>query len=408
MPISSFDLFDERVLTDPYPFYEVLRGLGPVTRMERHGVWAVPGHEEVRSILATPDAFRTEDTAQHGPSRPGLLTGTVLAVDDEAHTRLRHILRSQLKPTAVARRRQTIQKRADRLVAERTADGGFDAVDLAREMVTGTVMDLMGLPEDAQGLALNKIRPSLSSSGAVDGPGGAEMPTERAMTALLRQRAARSTVRAGSWMGAIFQAVDSGRLDESEAVPLASAYATIGIDSTILGLAGTIVQLARDPEQWAQLREVPARAEAAFHESIRLDAPIQVTSRLATEPVDLCGVRLEAGDRVWLLLGAAGRDLRKWGPTAESYDLRRPHTDKHLSLGVGPHACPGGHLALMQARSLLRALADHCLTLAPAGPTTQAVHPILRGYQTAPIAIGAPSPRFGFRRVHTAARASLR
>lgn len=81
-----------------------------------------------------------------------------------------------------------------------------------------------------------------------------------------------------------------------------------GIDSTILGLAGTIIQLAHDPEQWFQLREDPARAEAAFHEAVRLDAPMQGLGRLVTEPVDLGGIRLEAGERVWLLLGSAGRD----------------------------------------------------------------------------------------------------
>lgn len=59
-PISSFDLLDVRALETPYPVYEAMRSMGPAVYLERHGVWAIPGFHEVRSILGAPDIFRAE------------------------------------------------------------------------------------------------------------------------------------------------------------------------------------------------------------------------------------------------------------------------------------------------------------------------------------------------------------
>ncbi|MEU9254498.1 cytochrome P450 [Streptomyces sp. NPDC048270] len=393
-PTSSLDLLDERVLGDPYPVYEAMRLMGPAIRLERHGVWAVPGYDEVRSILDASDLFRAE-----GGRALTELAGTILASNGEQHARLRRVLSRRLAPTAVARRQRQIQERARRLVAEHTVGAGFDAVELARAMAVGTVMELMGLTESSSVPVLDGLGlMPFDAFGPENACGPTGLPAAgAAMLVFLHENVTRGSVRRGSWTEAIFQAVDAGKIDEDEAVPLGSAYAVVGIDSTILGLAGTITQLAHDPEQWFQLREDPARAEAAFHEAVRLDAPIQGLGRLVTEPVDLGGIRLEAGEGVWLLLGSAGRDPRKWGLAADDYNLRRAGADKHLSLGAGPHACPGSHLALMQARALLRALAERCTTLSPASAPVRAQTHVLRGHTAAPISVSTAGRRTGAR-----------
>ncbi|MFE3584105.1 cytochrome P450 [Streptomyces vinaceus] len=379
---SRLDLLDERVLEDPYPVYEAMRRMGPAVYLERHGVWAVPGHHEIASILGAADVFRTE-----GPRALTPLAGAILPFDGEQHARLRQVLAHRLGAQAIARLQRDLNVRAWRLVSEH-CEGGFDAVALARDMAAGTVMDLMGLPPHAQPAVLEAMTTNLAASDAL-GP-----PAAGALASFLATAVTRDNVQGGSWMEkAIFQAVDAGKLDEREAIPLAAVYVSAGIDSTVLGLAQVIVQLSRHPEQWSELRSVPARAEAAFHEALRLDAPIQALGRLAMERVDLDGVQLEAGERVWLLLGSAGRDPSKWGLHADRYDLRRPGSDKHLALGAGQHKCPGTNLTLMQARALLRALADHCTTLAPAGRPTAAQTHIMRGFTTAPIATSCSRTR---------------
>ncbi|MFE4304720.1 cytochrome P450 [Streptomyces sp. NPDC056891] len=372
--ISRLDLLDERVLEDPYPVYGAMRRMGPAVYLERHGVWAIPGHHEIASILGAVDVFRTE-----GPRALTPLAGAVLPFNGEQQARLRQVLAHRLGPRAVARLQKDLEVRAWRLVAEH-CEGGFDAVALARDMAAGTVMDLMGLPLHTRPAVLEVLTMTLAAPDVL-GP-----PAAGALASFLATAVTRDSVQGGSWMETIFQAVDAGKLDEREAIPLAAVYVSAGIDSTVLGLAQVIVQLSRHPEQWSELRTEPARAEAALHEALRLDAPIQALGRFVTERVDLDGVQLVAGERVWLLLGSAGRDPRKWGLHADRFDLRRPSSDKHLALGAGQHRCPGNYLTLMQARALLRALADHCATLAPAGTPTGAQTHIMRGFTAAPIA----------------------
>ncbi|MFK0047868.1 cytochrome P450 [Streptomyces sp. NPDC090741] len=378
-PISSLDLLDERALENPYPVYEAMRSMGPAVYLERHGVWAIPRYDEVRSVLAAADIFRAEGERVLTP-----LAGAILPFDGEQHARMRQVLAHRLRPSAVARLQRQLADRARRLVLEHCVDGGFDAVALSRAMAAGAVMDLMGLAENLRVPVLEAITTACAATDVL-GP-----PAERAMLAVLNGAVTRGSVRRGSWMETIFQAVDAGKICDDEAIPLAVAYATAGIESTVLGLAGAIVQLARHPEHWCRLRVEPACAEAAFHEAVRRDAPIQGLGRLVTESVTLDGVQLRASERVWLLIGSAGRDPRKWGLTADTFDMRRPGADKHLSLGAGSHACPGGHLTLMQARTLLRALADHCTTLSPASTPSRSQTHVLRGFTTALITITTP------------------
>ncbi|MFI1765246.1 cytochrome P450 [Streptomyces sp. NPDC020800] len=384
---SCLDLLDERVLQNPYPVYEAMRHMGPAVYLERHGVWGIPRHEQVAAVLSATEVFRAEGQQLLTP-----LAGAVLPVDGARHMRLRQVLAHRLTPRAVARLRESLTERARRLVAEHGAGGTFDAVALAREMAVGTLLHLMDLPETTPVPALASGFADAGRATELPGPPAGEQAMVEALTAAVR----RGRAKRGSWMETLLQAVAVARIDESEVIRLAVAYATAGIDSTVLGLAGTIVQLARHPKQWSVLRDEPARAEAAFHEAVRLDAPIQGIGRVVTEPVDLDGVRLEAGERVWLLIGSAGRDPRRWGLTTDDYDLRRPGADKHLALGAGTHECR--YLALMQAHALLRALAAHCTTLALDGTPARAQTHTLRGFTAAPISVSTGIRRGAARR----------
>ena len=58
------------------------------------------------------------------------------------------------------------------------------------------------------------------------------------------------------------------------------------------------------------------------------------------------------GSAILLVNGAANHDERKWGETAESFDVRRK-IDHHLSFGYGLHFCLGAALARLEGRVAL-------------------------------------------------------
>jgi cytochrome P450 len=287
-----------------------------------------------------------------------------------------------------------IADRAERLVEAYTESGRFDAVALARHMVCDTVMELLGLP----GTDREELLTGAAATFDVFGPHGTRyeqaLPLASRMVEMLHENLTRDTVAPGTWMGAIFEAVDAGQIDEGDAIPLASAYTAAAIDTTVLGLADCLVQLARHPKQWQILRHNPVRwATPAFHEALRLEAPIQGFGRLLTRAADIGGVHVAEGEQVWLLYGSAGRDPRHWGDDANEFNIRRPRNHQHLAFGGGPHLCAGIPLAELQARSVLRALAARCTHLTFDGEPTRFLNNLLRGYSHAGITVErSPQP----------------
>ncbi|MEU5958203.1 cytochrome P450 [Streptomyces sp. NPDC047525] len=383
-PSCSISLFDDRVLADPHPTYAALRAMGPAVYLEHHGVWAVPGYAEVRTVLNDLTFSSDGGGALTSQADTRVLSRSVLSSDGEEPARLRHALARHVSERSLARLGADFSSRADQLVAEHTASGSFDAVALARQMVSNTVLSLMGLPESAQATLVQ-------STFDVFGPVNASL--RQALTAAVAMHTAvhgpadRDTVAPDSLTGALYAAVDQSKLPQPEAIRLACDYICASVDTTVFGLAEAILRLAQDSTQWARLRQDPTRAEAALHEALRVDAPIQGRGRIVTRTTDLGGVRLEAGQHLWLLYGSTGRDEREWGETADTYDLGRPFADQHLAFGLGSDQCTGMPLALALASALLRALAARGTHLTLAGDPVRAVTHALRGYSSVPVAV---------------------
>ncbi|MEU0843927.1 cytochrome P450 [Streptomyces sp. NPDC005962] len=389
-PSSSVDLFTDAALRDPYPLHDALRATGSVVRLDTYGVWAVTRHRAVESVLRDPTTYRSENgVALTEMANTQILAGTVLASDGEKHAQLRRVLSAQLAPRAIRHLVGTVTDRAQRLVDAALADGGqFDAAELARQMVSDTVMAQMGLEEEAREPLLAGAAPTFDTFGPDNARFQRALPIASQMVEFLHQTITRQSVVPESWMGAIFQAVDDGRLDESDAIPLTSAYTAASMDTTILGITEAIAQLARHPHQWNLLRRNPTRAATpAFHEALRLEAPIQGFGRRAARPTELDGVRIERGEQVWLLYGSAGRDEEFWGPEADAFNILRLRPERHLAFGAGPHLCAGIPLAELQARAVLRALAARCTRLTICREPVRVLNNVLHGWGQLPVAV---------------------
>jgi cytochrome P450 len=75
---------------------------------------------------------------------------------------------------------------------------------------------------------------------------------------------------------------------------------------------------------------------------------------VVAEDVELCGERLEAGERVTVLIGSANIDERGF-PEPSDVDFERP-ANRHLAFGGGVHRCLGSHLARLELRVALEQL----------------------------------------------------
>ena len=90
---------------------------------------------------------------------------------------------------------------------------------------------------------------------------------------------------------------------------------------------------------------------------------------------------LPAGSRVLLLFASANRDERKW-QDPDRFDVTRTPND-HLGFGFGVHACPGMHLARLEMRSLVVALARRVARIEIGEPVIE-MNNVLRGLERLP------------------------
>jgi cytochrome P450 len=91
-------------------------------------------------------------------------------------------------------------------------------------------------------------------------------------------------------------------------------------------------------------------------EILRFDSPVQATSRVPVETVELFGARFEKGREIALLLGASNHDLSVFADPGR-LDLGRPD-NRHVSFGFGIHFCLGAGLARLEGELALAASDD--------------------------------------------------
>ncbi len=115
-------------------------------------------------------------------------------------------------------------------------------------------------------------------------------------------------------------------------------------EATAGWIGNCIVALISQPGMLERLRVDPQLASSFVEEVARFDAPVQNTRRFVAQPLAIAGVRLQPGDVVLLLLGAAGRD-EDANPQPDVFSLERDQR-KQFGFGHGRHACPGQDIAL--------------------------------------------------------------
>jgi cytochrome P450 len=105
--------------------------------------------------------------------------------------------------------------------------------------------------------------------------------------------------------------------------------------------------------------------KAVIEESMRLYPPAWSFSRMATEPVEIGGYRLEKGNLIGVTTFAVHRDPRWWDePEAfrpERFLAPEPERPKYayLPFGGGARICVGNHFAMMEAQLLLATISQH-------------------------------------------------
>ncbi|PRC43922.1 cytochrome P450, partial [Mycobacterium sp. ITM-2017-0098] len=142
------------------------------------------------------------------------------------------------------------------------------------------------------------------------------------------------------------------RLHRDELLMFMNVVAVAGAETTTRLIGWTGKLLSDHPAQRRQLASDRALLSGAIEEILRFEPPALQAARYVTRDIDYHGRTVPAGSAMLMLIGAANRDPRRFGETAESFDIARP-VRQHLTFGVGAHYCLGNALARLEGRIAL-------------------------------------------------------
>ncbi|CAM3229393.1 MULTISPECIES: cytochrome P450 family protein [Streptomyces] len=365
--------FDESFRAMPHAVYNKLRDEKAVHRValpDGTAVWLVTRDADVRAGLADRrlSVNKAHSTGGYqGYALPPALDANLLNIDHDDHIRLRRLVSQGFTPRRAEAMRAGIQAVADRLadrLEERLeSEGTADLVhDFATPLPLTVVCDLFGVPEPDR----RPFGSWVSTMLALESPqqvAEAVTSVHDFLRALVDER---RKAPGDDLLSALIAARDEDdRLTEDELCSLAFLVLGAGIENVQHLLSAGFLALLRHPGQLAALRGDSSLLPDAVEELMRY-AHSQLTAirRFPTEPVEIAGTTIPAGDTVLLCPASANRDPERY-PAPDRLDIRR-RDNAHLSLGQGMHYCLGAPLARMQTGLALETLLGRFPGLRPA------------------------------------------
>lgn len=360
---------------DFYPFWVVTRyaslrtfamhpelflsGASSITLLEREG------HQLMREMLdGRPQPMRV-----------------IIQMDPPDHRLYRAVVADKFIPREIGKLAETIRPIAREFVERMAATGGeCDFADTVSYVYPlRVIMHLLGVPasEESKLLRLSKALQ------------GTHDPDEsRAGTAHTGKAAAEAQISIVKEIFAYFAELNADRLKDprediatllSQAqidgkpmptLELLSYYlvlATAGHDTTSAASGGGMIELARNPAEFAKVKANPALVETFVEEAVRWVSPAKMTMREAAQDVEICGRRIKKGDHVGMAWASGSRDEEVFDDPFTFKADRRPN--RLMGFGFGPHICVGQHLARLEMRLLFEELFARLEWVELSGPT---------------------------------------
>ncbi len=354
-----YDPYDVELNADPYPMFARLRKEAPLYHNEQHDFYALSRFTDVNRGLIDHDTFSSARGAILELIKANLAIppGMLIFEDPPIHDVHRKLLARMFTPRKIDALEPEIREFCAQALDPLVGTARIDFVtDLGAQMPMKVISMLLGIPADDQefvrdhgnaqlrteaGKPMNAAEHGLATgkifAAYIDWR--AEHPSDDIMTELLNVEFVDET---GS----------ARRLTRDELLVYLNVVAGAGNETTtrLIGWAGKV--LAEHPDQRRELVENPALIPRAVEELLRYEPPAPHTARYVTRDITFYDRTVPEGGVMMMLIGAACRDHRQFGPDADEFNIHR-EARQHLTFSVGAHYCLGSALARLEGRVAL-------------------------------------------------------
>ena len=122
-----------------------------------------------------------------------------------------------------------------------------------------------------------------------------------------------------------------------------------GSETTANAINAGLIHLGWHPELQDTLRKNPDQITAFMEEVLRLLTPIQSGHRHAREDLEIGGVTIKNGEKVYVGTASANRDEAQFKCPMQ-FDHQRDDSKFHIAFGGGPHHCLGSQISRIEQR----------------------------------------------------------
>ncbi|GGW44659.1 cytochrome P450 [Streptomyces lucensis JCM 4490] len=358
---------------DPYPLYEELRRT-PVLHEEEDGPYVISSYWDIRSLLHDPRI--SSDAANLAAAGDELaeaqstgLPPSFLRLDPPEHDRLRRIANSAFGPPHKPHRIESMRGELHAIVGG-LIDGFGEAreIDLVDQFAypfpVTVICRLLGVPREDEPRFRAWVDPLVAT---LDPETRAEADEE------FVKSAQEARMQLGMYLAGLVEQrtkdpqddmlsdlADSrgpeGAMTMMEVMSTAVLLLIAGHETTVNLITNGMLTLLRHPDVLHRLREDPGLSARIVEELLRYEPPVQIVpQRTCIADIEMRGVTIPKGSRIWLMLAAGNRDPERF-KDPEKFDPDREDI-QHLGFGSGIHSCFGAPLARLETQIALSELA---------------------------------------------------
>lgn len=369
--LTDLDTFEAGT---PHDQFKLLRNEDPVHRHRgasgEEDFWCITKHADLKRISKDPITFSSEaKTSLTMDPSPEMLPGLrqiMLNMDPPRHRQYRTIVNKAFTPRMVTDLDAKVDAIVTRIIDNVCERGECDFVeDIAAVLPMEVICEMVGVPDEDRRAIYelgNKMvgfdDPDLNPEGRRPLTGTTDDP--QAASAEMFMYAAKLKERytknpADNLTTALINAeVDGQKLSDLDFNSFIMILAIAGNETTRTVTTNGMFDLMRHPAQQERLANNLSLIPSAVEEVLRFNPAVHCFRRTAMKDVEIRGVNIAEGDKIFLWYPSVNRDEEVFD-APDTFDIERSPND-HLSFGVGEHFCLGSNLARMELRKIFEAI----------------------------------------------------
>ncbi len=405
------NLLRPEYLENPCPVFRQLQADDAIHWNPRLNGWMVSRYDDVLELLQDSrlsSAFRfgylikrqltPEEQAAVDYARP-YVEMSLLNMDPPHQRRQRTILGSVFTPRKLAYMRERVQQFVDELVDAMLPAGKVELLEgFAFPLLFRVIFELLGIPPEIHAEAkrlFNEGSRLIIQFNSSPNPVSEHLfqfaenlrVTEELLAPVVEARRQEPREDVISLM---VKAEQRGELSEKEIYVLCSQLVFAAHETTANAICTGMLELLRNPDQLALLKEREDLLSLAVEEILRYTSPGQMRPRIAREDIEIRGTRIEKGQRIFVMLAAANYDSEHFA-CPEKFSVERPKKDGIMTFGHGIHYCLGAALARLELQVIFSTLLRRLPGLRLASPNIQwRPNFLLRGVVALPLEFDTP------------------